>query len=91
MINLLAKRNGFRNEQSKIYSQFDQNERKQKELVKRITQLKEPFLYDRHVYMIDFERFVSKGLDLQIKPISIGQMKLINKYFDKKKRKCSYI
>ena len=61
VIILLAKRNGFRYEHSQIYSQWDQNERKQRRLVKSITQRKEQFLYDRHVYMIDFARFVSKG------------------------------
>ena len=61
VINRLARRNGFTHGHSRIFNQTKLNFTEQQRLVKNITQRKEPFLYDRHVHMIDFARFVSEG------------------------------
>ena len=56
VISQLSKRNGFSHGHSKIFNRRRIDKEEQEELVAEIDNMNEPFLYDRHVHLIDFSR-----------------------------------
>ena len=54
----LATRNKFNFGRSKVFNQLYLSKQEQTQLILEIEEVGEPFLYERHVHMIDFNRFV---------------------------------
>ena len=54
LIKKLSNINKFKLKRSKIYLEWHVSSKEQEILVKNISRLEQPFLYDRHIYFIDF-------------------------------------
>ena len=57
LIRRLSRRNGFHHAHSTVYNKRHLNSTEQKQLAAKVMKLKNPYLFDRHVHMLNFTAF----------------------------------